>query len=81
MGAKPGLDASRCPVCGEANRCAIELERETGQPQGPCWCMQAAFARGVLDRVPAEARRLACICARCATTGAAAEAPAAPTAP
>lgn len=66
MGAKPSLDASRCPVCGEANRCAIELERETGQPQGPCWCMQAGVSPEALARVPAEARGLACICARCA---------------
>ncbi|WP_308812427.1 cysteine-rich CWC family protein [Variovorax sp. WS11] len=66
MGAKPSLDASRCPVCGEANRCAIELERETGQAQRPCWCMQAGVSREALARVPPEARGLACICARCA---------------
>ena len=38
------VDATRCPLCGEANRCAIELERETGQPQGPCWCMRTPIA-------------------------------------
>ncbi|WP_162583107.1 cysteine-rich CWC family protein [Variovorax sp. PBS-H4] len=72
MGAKPDIDASRCPLCGEANRCALELERETGQPQGTCWCMQSEFSPGVLDRLPAESRGLACICARCATAAAAA---------
>jgi hypothetical protein len=61
------LDATRCPLCGEANRCAIELERETGQPQGPCWCMRTPIAPKALARIPAEARGLACICARCAT--------------
>ena len=25
------VDPSRCPLCGEANRCAMEIERETGQ--------------------------------------------------
>ncbi|VTU38474.1 hypothetical protein H6CHR_05229 [Variovorax sp. PBL-H6] len=66
MGAKPAVDASRCPVCGEANRCAIELERETGQPQGACWCMQARVGPEALARVPSDARGVACICARCA---------------
>jgi hypothetical protein len=67
MHPKPGVDASRCPVCGEANRCAMELERETGQPQGPCWCRQASISREALARIPPEARGVACICARCAT--------------
>ncbi|WP_083944587.1 MULTISPECIES: cysteine-rich CWC family protein [unclassified Variovorax] len=67
MGAEPGVDASRCPVCGEANRCAIELERETGQPQGTCWCMRSGISPEALARVPDEARGQACICARCAT--------------
>ncbi|RST55925.1 cysteine-rich CWC family protein [Variovorax sp. MHTC-1] len=61
------LEPSRCPLCGEANRCAMEIERETGRAQPPCWCMQADFDRAVLARVPAEMRGLACICARCAT--------------
>ncbi|CAN7668963.1 cysteine-rich CWC family protein [Variovorax sp. LjRoot290] len=63
-------DPSRCPLCGEANRCAMEIERETGQVQPPCWCMQTDFDRAVLARVPAEMRGLACICARCATAAA-----------
>jgi hypothetical protein len=48
------------------NRCAMEVERETGRAQPPCWCMQADFSEDLLARVPAEKRRLACICARCA---------------
>jgi hypothetical protein len=60
------VDASRCPLCGEANRCAMEVERETGRPQPPCWCMEADFGADVFARVPSEKRRLACICARCA---------------
>jgi hypothetical protein len=44
----------------------MELERETGQAQPPCWCTQVDFQREVLSRVPAEARGRACICNSCA---------------
>lgn len=62
------VDPSRCPLCGEANRCAMEVERETGLKQPPCWCMatNVDFSRELLARVPTDKRRLACICARCA---------------
>ena len=68
MGVPASLDASRCPLCGEANRCAMEVERETGQKQPPCWCMAAAytFSPELLATVPQDQRGLACICARCA---------------
>lgn len=63
-------DPSRCPLCGQANRCAMEIERETGVPQGPCWCVSAGFTPELLARVPTEARGMACICARCAAEAA-----------
>ncbi|VTU32661.1 hypothetical protein SRS16CHR_05129 [Variovorax sp. SRS16] len=66
MDATAQPDPSRCPLCGEANRCAMEIERETGRPQPPCWCMQADFSKALLARVPTAMRGLACICARCA---------------
>ncbi len=59
-------DPTLCPLCGQANRCAMEVERETGLAQPPCWCMQADFTEELLSRVPAAARRTACICAACA---------------
>jgi hypothetical protein len=59
-------DPTFCPLCGQANRCAMEVERETGVKQPPCWCMQADFSEELLGRVPAAARRTACICAACA---------------
>ncbi len=59
-------DATHCPLCGEVNRCAVELERETGEAQGECWCMQADFSLAPLAQLPESARGLACICARCA---------------
>ena len=66
MGETPPIDPSRCPLCGQANRCALEIERETGRKQASCWCMQADFSAELLDNVPLERRGLACICASCA---------------
>ena len=63
----PVLDATRCPLCGVANRCAMELERETGEAQGPCWCTRVDFDRAALAAIAPEARGKACICAACAT--------------
>lgn len=44
----------------------MERERETGVPQGSCWCTQVDFSAELLARVPAEARNQACICPDCA---------------
>jgi hypothetical protein len=44
----------------------MEVERATGEKQPPCWCTRIDFGAEVLARVPAEARRLACICLACA---------------
>ncbi|HMN92855.1 MAG TPA: cysteine-rich CWC family protein [Hydrogenophaga sp.] len=57
--------AHRCPLCGGDNRCAMENERVTGVPQGPCWCVGATFEPGLLARLPADARGKACICSAC----------------
>jgi hypothetical protein len=62
----PAPATNFCPLCGQANRCALEVQRATGQEQPPCWCMQVDFGADLLARVPAEARRLACICPACA---------------
>jgi hypothetical protein len=61
------IDASRCPVCGAANQCAMEMQKATGVEQPPCWCTQVDFSRELLRGLPVAARGLACICARCAT--------------
>lgn len=60
------IDPRVCPLCGDLNRCANEVERETGIPQGACWCTTTIFDPALLERIPAQARRLACVCARCA---------------
>jgi hypothetical protein len=61
-----GVDPTHCPLCGKPNECAHEIAKRTGIAQPACWCAQAEFSAGLLDRVPAPARRLACICAACA---------------
>ncbi len=66
----PIIDATRCPLCGGDNRCAMEVEHATGQPQPPCWCVSADFPPDLLARLPEQARGLACVCARCAMAAA-----------
>ena len=59
--------ASLCPLCGQPNQCAMEVQRATGQEQAPCWCTQVSFSQRLLDSIPAAGKHLACVCARCAT--------------
>jgi len=67
---EPMTDPARCPICGQLNRCAMEVERETGVKQGPCWCTGVDFGAELLSQVPAAAQRRACICAACAARAA-----------
>ena len=59
-------DPACCPLCGQPNRCAMELQRETGEAQPPCWCTQVDFSADLLARVPREAQGRACLCPACA---------------
>ncbi len=68
------VDPTRCPLCGNANACAMETERATGVAQPPCWCTRIDFDRQVLERLPSEARGVACICNACAARKEAADA-------
>jgi hypothetical protein len=61
---------TQCPLCGQQNLCAMEVERNTGVKQPPCWCSQTRFDASVLRKVPEQARGKACICAACAGAGA-----------
>ncbi|MEI8156680.1 MAG: cysteine-rich CWC family protein [Burkholderiales bacterium] len=63
----PAIDPRLCPLCGKSNQCANEVERETGVTQPPCWCATAVFEPALLARIPAAARGVACVCARCGT--------------
>ncbi len=66
-------DPTRCPLCGQPNLCAMEMARATGTQPGPCWCTDLRFDPTVLDRIPAAARRLACVCQACASRAPAAD--------
>lgn len=66
MNAMTPLPPEVCPLCGQANQCAMEIERATGRKQPPCWCTQASFSAELLARLPDSARNQACICAACA---------------
>lgn len=61
----PAADPTRCPLCGSDNRCAMEIERATGEAQAACWCASQRFAPELLARLPAQARDKACICSHC----------------
>jgi hypothetical protein len=60
------IDVSRCPLCGELNQCAMEVERATGEKQPPCWCTRVDFRQDLISSLPSAARGRACICAACA---------------
>ena len=66
----PAFAATLCPLCGRPNRCAMELDRETGVKQPACWCTQVDFDADLLARVPPQAQRRACLCPACARGGA-----------
>ncbi len=59
-------DPTHCPLCGQANECAMEIERATGVKQPPCWCSQVRFEAALLSRIPEHARGKACLCPACA---------------
>jgi hypothetical protein len=61
----PALDPGYCPLCGGDNRCAMEVQKATGQAQPPCWCVSETFSAELLARLPSEAAGKACICAHC----------------
>jgi hypothetical protein len=59
-------EPTRCPLCGQANQCAMEVERATGVEQPACWCTQVSFTRELLEQLPAESLGQSCICPLCA---------------
>jgi len=58
----PISTASQCPLCGQANQCAMAA----GQPPETCWCMAAAVPPEALKKIPATERGKVCICPLCA---------------
>lgn len=62
----PPEPALSCPVCGGPNDCA---PAGCGSFDVDCWCTELAIPAQALQRVPADQRRLACLCPRCARFG------------
>ena len=56
-----GINSLIYPTCDEANLCAEDVFKATGEPPEACWCMAATFTAELLDRVPEEAQNKACI--------------------
>ncbi|MBP7544350.1 MAG: cysteine-rich CWC family protein [Acidovorax sp.] len=56
------FDASCCPLCGQANQCAVAA----GDAPESCWCMHTPIAAAALQRLPPAERGRRCICAHCA---------------
>ncbi|WP_188864743.1 cysteine-rich CWC family protein [Pseudomonas asuensis] len=54
-----------CPHCGQPNGCA---QVGCSQPPADCWCFHTPIAPGALSALPDDARNIACLCARCAST-------------
>ena len=56
------VDPSRCPLCAGANQCAMAANPDATH----CWCFEVTVAPEALERIPAEARGVACVCLECA---------------
>jgi len=53
-------DPERCPLCGYANECGIAAGK------GTCWCFTRPIPEQMLEKIPPEARDVACMCRPCA---------------
>lgn len=65
MTPSPTPSANICPLCGQLNQCAMEVEHATGVKQAPCWCTQTQFSAELLNNIPEAARGIACLCPAC----------------
>ena len=66
MQVNPAVNPRLCPLCGQVNQCAMEVERATGVKQPPCWCTEVSFDAALLASIPEHASGNSCICAACA---------------
>ena len=57
------IDPGRCPLCQQSNRCTLADPASAAQA---CWCFTTEIDATALERIPAELRRRACLCPRCA---------------
>ncbi|AOY75618.1 cysteine-rich CWC family protein [Clostridium formicaceticum] len=47
----------KCPLCGQDNNCQ--------HGENSCWCSDYEFPQDLLDMVPEDKKRKACICKSC----------------
>ncbi len=52
-------DPKRCPLCGQPNNCRAETDPDN------CWCHRVRVPQELIDLVPVEQQRQACICLNC----------------
>ncbi|WP_083189096.1 cysteine-rich CWC family protein [Paenibacillus sp. KS1] len=55
------IDPKICPLCGNENHCAYQA----GRPHQECWCMTLSVPQALLEKIPQELRRKACVCEQC----------------
>ena len=52
------IDMTLCPLCGQSNNCAIEIEKSTAQKQEPCWCVSVEFPKELLAQLGLHFRQV-----------------------
>ncbi|MCR8921477.1 cysteine-rich CWC family protein [Dasania sp. GY-MA-18] len=57
------MDKDRCPLCGNANLCAVNQGGSITQ----CWCSKATINPAALAAVSADDQGQRCICQQCAS--------------
>ncbi|NBS82823.1 MAG: hypothetical protein EB017_14055 [Betaproteobacteria bacterium] len=61
------IDPTCCPICEQANACAMEVAKSQGLAEAEsCWCMTASFSPELFANLPESLLGKACICANCA---------------
>ncbi|TYO94908.1 cysteine-rich CWC protein [Geothermobacter ehrlichii] len=53
------VDPTICPICKGDNNCGLHAD------PGPCWCVDVEIPAALIDLVPPELKRKACICLSC----------------
>ncbi len=48
-----------CPLCQQDNDCGVKGSE-------PCWCTVTRIAPELLEQIPEQLRRKACVCKTCA---------------
>ena len=60
------LRATKCPLCGGDNQCALAAQPSGAAEPATCWCFTATIPAAVLASIPEADRGVRCICPACA---------------